>query len=397
MPEQDGSTLTFENLHVDAGNRVAAAAGRRVSESPGRSYNPLFVFGPAGVGKSHLLGAIAHRAAELDPELRIRQESMDSILDRAAASVASGRLGEFRESFADLDLLIVDDLHRAGGHDRVQAVLGRVVEEMMGRGAQVVIASDQTPQDIDALDAALAARLASGLVIDIAPAEEETRRAIILRFAEERGVDLGGEIVAALAAMSIRSAHELRGAVHRLATEGAASGGSLTPADLPRLLNLEPEPEENDGDEFGAFLSDISTAVAAVVEESPWRRRLARAILSWEGEGFRTRRLEEALDSDDVPEIEVLLDGFERDVARLRQIARALPEPPPDPGVLRDPDRLAEAEEALAAAESGRPRQTAALLRPVRPAGTYDAWYRDTEKIAWAWLALDDRIIEEKG
>ncbi|MBA2669105.1 MAG: hypothetical protein H0U67_01885, partial [Gemmatimonadetes bacterium] len=129
----------------------------------------------------------------------------------------------------------------------------------------------------------------------------------------------------------------------------------------------------------------------------------ARAILSWEGEGFRTRRLEDALDAEDAPNVDALLDGFTADVARLRQIGRALTAEPADPGILLDPDRVEEAEALLTAAESARPRQTAALLRPVRPVrpvrpeGTHDEWYRNTEKIAWGWLALDDRIMEEKG
>jgi hypothetical protein len=397
MASKSADSFTFDNLLVDAGNRVAAAAGRRAAESPGTSYNPLLITGPAGVGKSHLLGAVENRAREVNPSIRLLRQSLDTILDRASESIAAGRAGQFREVFADLDLLILDDLHRIAGMDRVQAELFRVIEEMVRRGAQVVIASEHAPQDIASLDAGLAAQLVSGLTVDVAPAEEETRLRMARRFRDERGGVLQDELLATLAGMEIRSAHELRGALNRIVAETELGGRDLDVTDLPRLLNIEPPRALADGDEFDAFLSDISTAVAAVVETSPWRRRLARAILSWEGEGFRTRRLEDALDADDAPDVDALLDGFTADVARLRQIGRALTTEPADPAILLDPDRVEEAEALLTAAESARPRQTAALLRPVRPEGTHDEWYRNTEKIAWGWLALDDRIMEEKG
>jgi hypothetical protein len=397
MSSNSAERFTFENLLVDAGNRVATAAGRRAAESPGASYNPLLITGPAGVGKSHLLGAVENHARELNPSVRLLNESLDTMLDRASESISAGRAGQFREVFADLDLLILDDLHRIAGMDRVQAELFRVIEEMVRRGAQVVIASEHPPQDIASLDAGLAAQLVSGLTVDISPADEDTRLRMARRFSEERGGMLQDELLATLASMEIRSAHELRGALNRVVAEAELGGRELDSADLPRLLNIGAPPASAEGDEFDAFLSDISTAVAALVETSPWRRRLARAILSWEGEGYRTRRLEEALDADEAPDVDALLEGFSADVARLRQIGRSLPAEPVDPGVLLDPDRVGEAEALLAAAESARPRQTAALLRPVRPEGTHDEWYRNTEKIAWGWLALDDRIMEEKG
>jgi hypothetical protein len=400
MASNSAERFTFENLLVDAGNRVAAAAGRRAAESPGTSYNPLLITGPAGVGKSHLLGAVEHRARELNPSIRLLNESLDTTLDRASESIFAGRTGQFREVFADLDLLILDDLHRIAGMDRVQAELFRVIEEMVRRGAQVVIASEHAPQDIASLDPGLAAQLVSGLTVDIAPADQDTRLRLARRFSEERGGVLQDELLATLASMEIRGSHELRGALNRIVAETELGGRDLQSSDLPRLLNIEPPPARADGDEFDTFLSDISTAVAALVETSPWRRRLARAILSWEGEGFRTRRLEEALDADDAPDVDTLLEGFAADVARLRQIGRSLPADLADPGVLLDPDRVREAEALLASAERARPRQTAAMLRPVRPVrpeGTHDEWYRNTEKIAWGWLALEDRITEEKG
>ncbi len=333
MPHRSGPTPTFDNLLVDAANRVAAAAGRRAAEAPGSSYNPLFIFGPPGVGKSHLLNAVAQRAREVDPQIRVHHESLDSILDRAAESVSTGRLGRFRESFSALDLLILDDLHRVSGQERVQAEMFRVIEEMVQRGAQVVVGSEEPPQEIAAFDAQLAVRLASGLVVDVGPPEQSTRLAMVRLFLRERRGDLEPELLKALAAMNIRSAHELRGAVNRLVAEAELGARRLSPGDLPRLLNLDAAGMENGSDEFGAFLSHISTAVAAVVETAPWRRRLARGDPRWEGEGFRTRRLEAALDADDGPRRGRRCSTASRATSPVCVRSRArLDAPPADPG-----------------------------------------------------------------
>jgi chromosomal replication initiator protein len=386
---------SFDDLVVDAGNRVAAAAARRVAESPGRSYNPLVISGPAGTGKSHLLAAIAERARALDPELPLLLQPLDELVDRLTAALAEGRLEAFRAAYAGLGLLLLDDLQQAAGKARTQEELARLLEELVRRGAQLVVAADRLPHEIPAFDERLGAGLASGLVVDVAPPEPASRHEIARRFAALRQEELPPPVLERLAALPLRSAHELRGAVNRLLAEREATGRELGPDDVARLLPVDEPPPTDDSDEFGAFLSDISTAVAAVVETAPWRRRIAREILRWEGEGMRTRRLELALDADSAPDVDALLDGFARDVARLRQIRQELRGAHADAAVLADPDRLPEAEALLP--ERAPAARVAPVLRSARPAGSVDAWYRDAEKMAWDWLALDERIMEEQG
>ncbi|CAN5831147.1 hypothetical protein BH23GEM6_BH23GEM6_16720 [soil metagenome] len=395
MASRSQSISSFDTFLVDDGNRVAASAAKRVAESPGSSFNPLLLFGPPGVGKTHILAAVANRARAVYPEIRLLHEPMEVLLDLAIDSISAGRPRKFRAIFDGLDLLILDDLHRAAGKDRVQSELSAIVQDLVQRGGQVVVASARAPQDIEAFDSRLAAQLASGLVVDVAPPAETTRLKIAETFLKATGSEVSHEMLKALAAMNIRSAHELRGAVHRIVAETELGSKELRPADLPTLLNLDGARVLDDGDEFDAFLSDISTAVAAAVETSPWRKRLSRAILSWEGEGLNTRRLEAALQRSETPDVESLLDEFERDVMRLRQIGRSLNGPIDDPDLLRDPDRLAEAEALIRTANA--PPADVALARPGRPTGRVDEWYRDAEKIAWSWLALEDRIVEEKG
>ena len=155
-----------------------------------------------------------------------------------------------------------------------------------------------------------------------------------------------------------------------------------------RSRSEEPEP----ADEFSAFLSDIAVTVEQLVETDPWRRRVAEAILRAEGEGFRTRRLETALEADSAPDVDGLLAGYHHDLERLQAIAAELRELDSDganSAVLRDPDRVAEAEALLVSARAAAERS-----RPAPP--PVDRWYfANAEKVAWSWLALEDRLIEE--
>jgi hypothetical protein len=131
------------------------------------------------------------------------------------------------------------------------------------------------------------------------------------------------------------------------------------------------------------------------VEEAPWRRRLGEAILRFEGEGIRTRRLETALDADTAPDVDAVLEAFSGDVARLRQLAEELvaltPEAARNPA-LNDPDRVPEVEALLGAAR-------AAVAGPAEPAApAVDRWYyTNAEKVAWGWVGMDDRLLEELG
>jgi hypothetical protein len=154
------------------------------------------------------------------------------------------------------------------------------------------------------------------------------------------------------------------------------------------------------GDEFSAFLFDIASTVEQLVEAAPWRKTLAEAILRWEGEGVRTRRLEEALETDSAPDVGALVEQFAADVARLRAIEgelRALgDEKAAAAPLLRDPDRVHEAEALLAQVKAPRPAPAAAA--PAAPAGArVDRWFFNREKVAWSWIGLDERIIEEIG
>ncbi|HEX2092806.1 MAG TPA: DnaA/Hda family protein, partial [Longimicrobiaceae bacterium] len=346
--------FTFDSFVVGPSNRLAAAAARRAAESPGTSYNPLVIHSGPGLGKTHLLNAVGHLALSVRPELRVEYETLGRLVDRVNAALAAGAIEAFREECRSVDLLLLDDIQFLAGKVRSQEELLRVWDEMVRAGAQVVLASDRAPQEIDGLDARLVSRLSGGLIVDLAPPEVETRIAILRRKAEERGVVLGPAVTDALARLTWSSVRELQGGLNRLLALQETEAREVAPEEVAPFLGMQPggaAPE----DEFSTFLLDISSTVAQMVESAPWRRALGEAILRWEGEGVRTRRLEEALESESVPDVEALLAGFAADVERLRVAeagVRALdPEAASSP-LFHDPDRVEDAEALLTAARA---------------------------------------------
>jgi chromosomal replication initiation ATPase DnaA len=338
--------LTFEGFVVGPSNRLAAAAARRAAESPGTSYNPLVVYGGPGMGKTHLLTAVAHLASAVRPELRVAYRTVEEVVDGVSAALAAGTLDAFRDEYRRVNLLLLDDVQFLGGKGRTQDELLRVWDDMSRAGAQVVLASDRPPGEIEGLDPRLVSRLAAGLLVDVTPPESETRVAIVRGMAAERGAALAPGVAEALGGLGWESVRELQGGLNRVLAVQEAEGRAVAAEEVGPLLGMSAE-RATSADEFGAFLSDITLTVAEMVEAAPWRRALGAAILRWEGEGVRTRRLEEALEADSAPDVDAMIAAFAADVVRLRTAEaelRALDPAAAASPVLRDPDRVEEAE-----------------------------------------------------
>jgi SpoVK/Ycf46/Vps4 family AAA+-type ATPase len=389
--EQD-PRFTFDTYVVGPGNRMAAAAARRVAEAPGTSYNPLWVSGPAGTGKTHLLMAVAALAQAVSPQLRVVFDTAEGFASRLSTAVAAGALDAFRDQVLEAGLLVIDEADALAGKSHTQDELGRLWDDLLRHSVQVVLAGAVPPADLPGVAEGLRARLAGGLVVDVAAHEPETRREIVRRHAAGQGVQLGRGVDDAVARLPMATAQELQATVERIAAVQAERGAPVSAAEVPALMG---DADGGGVDEFSAFLSDIAFTVEQLVEEAPWRKRMAEAILRWEGEGIRTRRLELALDADVAPDVDGVLAGFAADVERLRTVRAQLAELDDKAAaspVLADPDRVGEAEAMLLSARAAAERRAA--QEPAAP--PVDRWYfQNGEKLAWGWVALEDRLIEE--
>jgi chromosomal replication initiator protein len=178
---------TFETLVVGAANRLAVTAGRTAAENPGSAYNPLFIYGGSGLGKTHLLMAVGHLAKRLQPALNIEYLTLDEYVEAFHAAVAAGQGDAFRRRFQNVDVLLIDDVQFLTNRKEMQTELLRLSEALQAAGRQIVLTSDRPPSEIADLDERLISRLSGGLVVDIAVPDYETRVAILRRKAEERG------------------------------------------------------------------------------------------------------------------------------------------------------------------------------------------------------------------
>jgi chromosomal replication initiation ATPase DnaA len=362
--------FTLDTFVVGPANRLAVTAARSVAESPGTAYNPLFIYSASGLGKTHLLMAVGARAKAVAPALAVEYLTLEEFVEAFHAAVAAGQGEAFRNRFAGVDLILIDDVQFLATRLETQAELLRLMTQHLEGNHQVVLASDRPPQEIEQLDERLISRFAGGLVVDIGVPEFETRLAILRRKAEERGVDFEQAVLSAVAEFEARNVRELLGLLNRLIAFQAVNEGALTPDGARTLLGIEaavrqreagqgPEPAApaaatGGGDEFGEFLSTVGTALARQVET--WRRRLQETLEYWEGHGYKTARLRQLLSQETPVGADSVVADFERDVERLQALEHEMgllePSRAGDPA-FRDPDRVAEAEGLVRDARDG--------------------------------------------
>lgn len=359
--------FTFDTFVVGAANRLAVTAARTVAESPGSAYNPLFIYSGSGLGKTHLLMAIGANAKRLAPALNVEYLTLDEYVEAFHAAIAAGQGDAFRRRFQTVDVLLVDDVQFLANRREMQTELLRLSEALQIAGRQIVLTSDRPPAEIEALDERLISRFSGGLVVDIGAPDYETRVAILRRKAEERGADFPPGVLETVAAAEFANVRELMGVLNRLVAYQAVNESPLTAEAAEGLLGLEPRPRTGGGgaplsaaerlghpDEFAAFLTDVTVTVGKAVEA--WRARIAEAILRWEGEGYRTRRLESLLEQETPLAPDEEIAAYARDVERLRALEAEVSQFDPQAAgqsVFRDPERLAEAEETAARVRAG--------------------------------------------
>lgn len=358
--------MTFDTFVVGPANRLASAAARRAAEAPGTTYNPLFLYSASGLGKSHILSAIAHHSDRLDRGRRVIYRTLEGYLDELTRALEKGERTSLKDTYGDADILLLDDVQFLTGQGQAQEMLLRTLDVLTSRKAQVVLASDRPPAEIDGLDERLLSRFSGGLIVDIGLPDYETRVAIMRRKAEERGEPLSPGVAEALARFPFRNVRELQGALNRLLAMQELEGRPVSTDDLPRVMG--DGGRDDDGRSISQLLEQMNVGpperTGPDPDEPGWRRAFRDLADDTEVAGFAAQRLRRYLEREDPEPPEfwtVILDRFQADLDRIREMRRELdalgnPWPEAAAALLRDPDRIEEGEALLASArERARP------------------------------------------
>ncbi len=229
-PENAGSVTklndryTFETFVIGDGNRFPHAAAVAVAEAPGRSYNPLFVYGDSGLGKTHLLHAIAHDTAKMHPGLRICYVNSEEFTNEFINAIRDDRQQQFRSRYRDVDVLLIDDIQFLENKERTQEEFFHTFNELHGSSKQIVISSDRPPKQLSTLEDRLRSRFEWGLITDVSAPDLETRIAILSKKATAAGVEADVDTLTYIATHIERNIRELEGALIRVAAFASLQG-----------------------------------------------------------------------------------------------------------------------------------------------------------------------------
>jgi chromosomal replication initiator protein len=223
----------FDNFVVGPCNRFAYAAAVGVSESPGRSYNPFFLHGSVGLGKTHLLQSLCYSLLERDPETRILYLSCETFINHFISALENGDLQKFRNKYRNVDVLVVDDIHLLANKERTQEEFFHTFNTLYNASKQIVLSSDSPPKEIPTLQDRLVSRFKWGLVTEIEKPCYETRMAILKRKSREKGKEIPDSVAQLVAEHVDSNIRELEGAVNRLLGYASLNALDVTP-DLAR-------------------------------------------------------------------------------------------------------------------------------------------------------------------
>ena len=225
------SRYTFETFVIASSNRFAHAAALSVAESPARSYNPLFIYGDAGLGKTHLLHAIGNYVRENYPERYVKYVSTETFLNEFVDAIKTNKTSEFKTRYRQCDVLLVDDIQFLENKEAIQEEFFHTFNFLYNGHAQIVLTSDRPPRSLATLEDRLKSRFAMGLTTDIQTPDLETRSAILKRKSEDAHVQIPEEVIEFIATSITENIRELEGALTRLAAYSSLNG-------IPISLNL---------------------------------------------------------------------------------------------------------------------------------------------------------------
>ena len=258
---------TFESFVVGPSNQFAQAAARSVSEATGKTYNPLFIYGGVGLGKTHLISAVGHAVIDRNPNLTVLYVSSEQFTNEVVSAIRHDRMGEFKEKYRNLDVLLLDDIQFIANKTATQEEFFHTFNALYERQRQIVVSSDRPPKEITAVTDRLRSRFSMGLIADIQPPEIETKIAILLKKADRERITIPDEVAYYLASKIKSNIRELEGCLIRLGAQASLTGRpidrEMAKTTLRDLIEEDEKPITGENiqkivcDYFGLKLTDI--------------------------------------------------------------------------------------------------------------------------------------------
>jgi chromosomal replication initiator protein len=218
---------TFKSFVVGAGNQFAHAACMAVAEQPGKAYNPLFIYGGVGLGKTHLLNAIGNHVAE-QTDLRIAYLTTEQFTNEVINSIRYDKMMDLRKRYRHIDMLMIDDIQFLAGKERTQEEFFHTFNALYEAHKQIVLSSDRFPKDMPDIEERLRSRFEWGLIADLQPPDVETRIAILRKKSEDEGVQLPEDVIQFLSTTMKSNIRELEGSLVRLGAYASLTGQVIT-------------------------------------------------------------------------------------------------------------------------------------------------------------------------
>lgn len=226
--QSDQGRYTFDTFVIGQSNRFAHAAALSVAERPGNSYNPLFIYGQAGLGKTHILKAVETYINDVYPQLTVRYVSTETFLNEFVDSIKNSAGNDFKARYRKIDVLLIDDIQFIEGKDRLQEELFHTFNDLYAENKQIILSSDRPPDAIPTLEDRLRSRFMMGLLTDIQPPDVETRMAILQKKSDNDSIGLPNDVAEYIATSIKTNIRELEGALNKVAAHANLNGEKIT-------------------------------------------------------------------------------------------------------------------------------------------------------------------------
>ncbi|VAX37473.1 Chromosomal replication initiator protein DnaA [hydrothermal vent metagenome] len=287
---QLNARFTFDNFVIGSSNRFACAASLAVAESPAKAYNPLFIYGQVGLGKTHLLQSITHKIHQIHPTSKICYMSSEQFTNELIEAIRHRSTDKFRKKYRQIDVLLIDDIQFIAGKESTQEEFFHTFNNLHNSHKQIIITSDRPPKEISNLEERLISRFAWGLITDIQPPDFETRAAILRKKMEHEPTKVPDDVIYFIAEQIKTNIRELEGALIRVSAYSLLEDKPIT-LDLAKIILKDMVRETVKTISVEMVQEEASTFFHVPLEDLKSRKRYKNIVLAKQTAMYLTRKL----------------------------------------------------------------------------------------------------------